>query len=45
MNFHAIAPKCYKRFVVEGFVHKVYTACSSWGHFHVSMEKVKKTLQ
>ena len=45
MNFHALAPKRYKRSVVEGFVHRVHRACSSWENFHDSMEKVKMTPQ
>ena len=45
MNFHALAPKRYKRSVVEGFVNRVYRACSSLENFHDSMEKVKMTLQ
>ena len=45
MNFHALTPKRYKRSVVEGFVHSVHRACSSWENFHDSMEKVKMTLQ
>ena len=45
MKYHALAPKCYKRSVVKGFVHKVYRACSSWENFHDSMEKVKMILQ
>ena len=45
INFHALAPKRYKRSAVEGFVHRVHRACSSWENFHDSMEKVKMTLQ
>ena len=42
MKFHALSPKRYERSVVEGFVHRVHRACSSWENFH---EKVKMTLQ
>ena len=45
MNYHALAPKCYKRSAMEGFVHRVYRACSSWNNFHDSVEKVKMILQ
>ena len=38
MNFHTLAPKCYKRSVVEGFVHRVHRACSSWENFHDSIK-------
>ena len=42
MNFHATAPKCYKRSVVSGFVHRIHRACSNWVNFHDSLEKTKK---
>ena len=29
MNYHALAPRKYKRSVVSGFVHRIYRACSS----------------
>ena len=45
MNHHALAPKCYKRSVVEGFVHRVYRACSSWENVHDSVEKIKMILE
>ena len=45
MNYPVLAPKCYKRPAVEGFVHRVYRASSSWENFHDSMEKVKMILQ
>ena len=45
MNYHILAPKCYKRSVVAGFVFRVYRACSSWENIHDSVEKVKMILQ
>ena len=30
---------------MEGFVHRVYRACSSWENFHDTVEKVKMILQ
>ena len=30
MNYHALAPKCYKRSVVSVFVYRIYRAYSSW---------------
>ena len=44
MNFHALAPKRYKRSVVSGFVHRIYRSCSEWKAFHESLEKAKKVL-
>ena len=45
MNYHAMAPKRYKRSVVSGFVHRIHRACSSWGNFHTSIEKAKRVLE
>ena len=45
MNFHTLAPMCYKRSVVESFVHKVYRGCSRWENFHGSMKKLRRLLQ
>ena len=45
MNYHALAPKRYKRSVVSGFVHRIFRACSTWNLFHESLEKAKKILE
>ena len=45
MNYHALAPKRYKRSVVSGFVYRIHHACSSWENFHTSMEKAKRILE
>ena len=45
MNFHALAPKRYKRSVVSGFVYRIYRACSTWQLFHESLEKAKRVLE
>ena len=45
MNFHALAPKKYKRSVVSGFVYRIYRACSSWKLIHETLEKAKKVLE
>ena len=45
MNYHALAPKRYKRSVVSGFVYRIHRACSSWENFHISMEKAKMILE
>ena len=44
MNYHALAPKRYKRSVVSGCVHRIYRSCSSWKNFHNSIEKAKDML-
>ena len=45
MNYHALAPKRYKRSVVTGFVYRIHRACSTWQHFHQSLEKAKRILE
>ena len=45
MNYHALAPRRYKRGVVSGFVHRIYRACSTWQHFHQSLSKAKQVLE
>ena len=45
MNYHALAPKRYKRSVVSGFVYRIHRACSTWKNFHQSLEKAKVILE
>ena len=45
MNYHALAPKKYKKSVVSGFVHRLYRSCSTWKNFHSSLEKAKRILE
>ena len=45
MNFHALAPKRYKRSVVSGFVYRIYRTCSTWEYFHQSLQKAKEILE
>ena len=45
MNYHALAPKRYKRSVVSGVEHRIHRACSTWQHFHDSLEKAKRILK
>ena len=45
MNYHALAPKRYKRSVVSGFIHRIYRACSTWKLFHESVETAKRILE
>ena len=45
MNFHALAPKRYKRGVVSGFVHRIHRSCSTWENFHSSLTKAKAVLE
>ena len=45
MNFHALAPRRYKRAVVSGFIHRIHRACSTWENFHTSLQKAKEILE
>ena len=45
MNYHALAPKRYKRSVVSGFVYRIFNACSSWKLFNDSLRKAKQVLE
>ena len=45
MNFHALAPRRYKRTVIQGFVHRIYRACSCWKSFHDSLTRAKQVLE
>ena len=45
MNFHALAPKKYKRAVVTGFIYRIYRACSDWKNVHESLETAKGILK
>ena len=45
LNYHALAPRRYKRSVVSGFVHRIMRACSTWQRFHESLVKAKMVLE
>ena len=45
LNFHAMAPKRYKRSVIQAFVYRIYRACSSRKKFHESLIKAKDILE
>ena len=45
LNFHAVAPKRYKRSVIQGFFYRIYRGCSSWKKFHESLIKAKDILE
>ena len=45
INYHALAPKRYKRSVVSGFVHRIHRACSTGQYIHESLEKAKCILE
>jgi len=45
LNFHALAPRRYKKSVVSGFVHRIVRACSNWLNVHSSLEKAKRVLE
>ena len=45
MNYHAMAPRRYKRGVVSEFVHRIHRACSTWQNFHLGLVKAKQVLE
>ena len=45
MNFHALAPKKYKRSVIQGLVYRIYRASSHWCYVHESLTKAKEILE
>ena len=45
MNYHALAPRRYKRSVAAGFVYRIHRACSSWKNFSDSLAKAKCILE
>ena len=45
MNYHALAPRRYKKSVVAGFVYRIHRCCSNWKLFHESLEKAKAILE
>ena len=45
LNFHARDPKRYKRSVIQGFVYRIYRACSSLKKCHESLIKAKDILE
>ena len=44
MNFHALAPRRYKKSVVQSFVHRIYRCCSSRENVLFSLERAKGIL-
>ena len=44
MNFHAVAPRRYKRSVVQSFVHRIHRCCSSRENMFSSLDRAKAIL-
>ena len=45
MNFQALAPKKYKRSVIQGLVYRIYRASSHWCYVHEGLTKAKEILE
>ena len=45
MNFHAVAPKRYKKSVAQSFVHRIHRCCSSWENVASSLQRAKEVLE
>ena len=44
MNYHALAPMNYKKSVIIGMIHRIFRACSTYKHFHESLQKARDIL-
>ena len=44
MNYHALAPMKYKKSVIIGMIHRIFRACSTYKHFHESLQKARGIL-
>ena len=44
LNYHLFGITRYKRSVVSGFVYWIFRACSTWTHWHESINKAKAVL-
>ena len=45
MNYHALAPKRYKKSVVQSFVHRIHRCCSTWENVTSSIQRAKEVLE
>lgn len=45
MNFHALAPRKYKKSTVCGMIHRIFRACSSEYNLNKSLLKARKILE
>ena len=45
MNFHALAPKKYKRSVIQGLVYRIFRASSHWCYVHEGLTRAKEILE
>ena len=45
LNFEAVAPMKYKRNLIQGFIYRIWNACSTWNNFDKGVEEVKKILK
>ena len=44
MNHHALAPMKYKKLVINGMIHRILRTCSTYKHFHESLQKARGIL-
>ena len=44
MNYYALAPMNYKKSVIIGMIHRIFRACSTYKHFHESLQKARDIL-
>ena len=42
LSFRSMAPKAYKRNIIEGTVHRIFNSTSTWQHFDSGLEEAMK---
>ena len=45
LHYRALAPTTYKRNIVEGSIHRIFNATTSWRNFDEGLQKVTKILE
>jgi hypothetical protein len=44
LNYNSVCPEKYKQAVIKTFLHRAYTICSTWDHFHSEVERIRQLL-
>ena len=41
MNYHTLVPMKYKKLINIGMIHRIFHVCSTYKHFHKSLQKAR----
>ena len=41
MNYHTLVPMKYKKSINIGMIHRIFHVCSTYKHFHKSLQKAR----